>query len=74
MDDYDKSTELSRKFDIVLEMEKSLDEIDKAFEFHDTDDVPEMITYLKFLVKDLDKLLSGENEGLRYREFVLKRR
>jgi hypothetical protein len=74
MNDYDKSTELSRKFDIVLEMEKSLNEIDKAFEFCDTDDVPEMITYLKFLVKDLDDLFSGENEALRYREFVLKRR
>ena len=74
MTDYDKSTELSRKFDIVLEMEKSLGDIEKAFEVCDTDDVLEMITYLKFLVKDLDDLFSGENEALRYREFVLKRR
>lgn len=72
-EDFGESVELSREFDIVAEIEKSLDEIEKAFELMETDDVPEKISYLKFLIKDLDDLLSGENEPLRFRKFTLKR-
>ena len=71
--DFGKSTELAREFDVIEEMEKTLEDIDKAFELSETDDVPEKISYLKFLVKDLDKALSGEYEGLRQRRFVIKR-
>ena len=67
------SKELSRKFDIVLEMEKALDQIDEAFDLDDTSDVPEQIAYLRFLVKDLDDIFSDENENLRYRGFTIKR-
>lgn len=71
--DYLKSTELDREFDIVEELEKTLDDIEKAFEILETDDVPDKISYLRFLIKDLDSLLSGENETLRYRRFTIKR-
>jgi hypothetical protein len=72
-EDFGESVELSREFDIVAEIEKSLDEIEKAFELMETDDVPEKISYLKFLIRDLDDLLSGENEALRFRKFTLRR-
>ncbi len=71
--DYGKSKELAREFDVIEEMEKTLEDIDKAFDISETDDVPEMVSYLKFLVKDLDRALSGEYEGLRQRRFVIRR-
>jgi CCR4-NOT transcriptional regulation complex NOT5 subunit len=74
MEDHIGSKELSRKFDIVLEIEKALDEIDKAFELEDIDEVPELISYIRFLVKDLDLIFSGDYENLRYRDFVIKRK
>ena len=74
MEDPNESKELSRKFDIVLEMEKALDEIDRSFDLNDTDDVPELVSYLRFLVKDLDDIFSGKHEKLRYRGFVLRRK
>ena len=72
-EDFTESLELSREFDIVDEIEKALDDIEKSFELLETDDVPERIAYLKFLIRDLDDLFSGENEPLRYRKFTLKR-
>ena len=71
--DFTESRELSREFDIVAEIEKALDDIEKAFELLETDDVPEKISYLKFLIRDLDDLFSGTNEPLRYRKFTLRR-
>ncbi|MEE9610111.1 MAG: hypothetical protein V3W19_02610 [Desulfatiglandales bacterium] len=71
--DFAKSTEMARDFDIIEELEKTIDEIDKAVEISETDDVPDRISYLRFLVKDLDKALSGEYEGLRQRRFVIRR-
>ncbi|MCD4717339.1 MAG: hypothetical protein K8R45_11445 [Desulfobacterales bacterium] len=74
MEDTNGSRELSRKFDIVLEMEKTLDEMDKAFDLEDIDAVSELISFIRFLVKDLDDIFSGEYENLRYREFVFRRK
>lgn len=71
--DLTSSREMSREFDIVEEFESTLDDIDKAFEIFETDTVPDKISYLRFLVKDLDDLLSGENERLRFRSFVITR-
>ena len=73
MVNFDNSKELSRKFDIVLEIEKTLNELEEAFSIDETEDIPDMISYLRFLVKELDDTLSGEYESLRYRKFVIKR-
>lgn len=72
-EDYGKSTELSREFDIVEELEKTVEEIEKAFEIQETDEVPDRISYLRFLIRDLDSLLSGDNERLRFRRFTITR-
>ncbi len=45
MDNFDNSKELSRKFDIVLEIEKTLNEVDDAFSIDETEDVPDKISY-----------------------------
>lgn len=73
MEDLSKSTELPRQFDIVLELEKTLSEIDKAIELDEISDIPDMISFLKFLVNELDDVFSGEYEHLRHRKFVLRR-
>ena len=74
MEDPNGSKELSRKFDIVLEIENALDDIDNSFELNDIDNVPELVSYIRFLVKDLDLIFSGDYENLRYRDFVIKRK
>ena len=74
MDEYDYSKELPRQFDIVMEMEKILDEIDREIDMENLNDVGELLSYLRFLVKDLDDIFSGEYENLRNREFVIKRK
>ena len=74
MDDYNESTELPRKFDIVMEMEKALDEIDREIDMGNTDEVLDLLSYLRFLVKDLDDIFTGEHENLRHRKFILKRK
>lgn len=73
MDNFDDSKELSRKFDIVLEIEKTLNDIDDAFSIDETEEIPDKISYLKFLIKELDDIFSGEHENLRYRKFIIKR-
>jgi hypothetical protein len=71
--DLTSSREMSREFDIVEEFESTLDDIEKALELYETDSVPDRVAYLRFLVQDLDDLLSGENERLRFRNFVITR-
>jgi hypothetical protein len=72
-EEYGKSTELDREFDLVEELEKTIEDIEKAFEILETDEVPDKLSYLRFLVRDLDSILSGENENLRYRKFKITR-
>lgn len=71
--DFDSSKVMDMQIDIVEEFEKTLDDIEKAFELLETENVPEKISYLKFLLKDLDDIFSGEYEKLRIRNFLLKR-
>jgi hypothetical protein len=56
------STEMAREFDIIEEIEKTLDDIEKAIELMEPDSVPEKISYLRFLIRDLDNVLSGDYE------------
>jgi hypothetical protein len=72
-EEYGKSTELDREFDLVEELEKTIEDIEKAFEILETDEVPDKLSYLRFLVRDLDSVLSGEHETLRYRKFKITR-
>ncbi len=73
MEYFADSKELSRKFDVILEIEKTLNDMDEAFSIDETDDMPDKISYLRFLIKELDDILSGDYESLRYRNFVIKR-
>jgi hypothetical protein len=72
-ENFGDSSQMLREFDLVEEMEKTLDEVEKAFEIDEIEVIPDKLSYLRFLVKDLDDVLSGENEPLRYRRFTIKR-
>ena len=74
MDEYNYSTELPRQFDIVMEMEKTLDEMDRDIDINNIDDFCDLLSYLRFLVKDLHDIFSGEYEDLRNRNFIVKRK
>ena len=71
--DFDYSTETDTEFDIVNELRGALEGIEKAFNEGQKDDFSEKISYLKFLVKELDDSLSGQYEDLRRRRFITKR-
>ena len=72
-DDLSKTTEMDREFDIIDELKEILDETNKAIEESKIDDLPDKISYLKFLVNELDNALSGEYAGLRVRRFIVKK-
>lgn len=71
--DYNGSTELDREFDIIDEVKITLDDIDHALENSETSDLAEKVSYLRFLVNDLDDTLSGEYEDLRRKRLIVKK-
>jgi hypothetical protein len=71
--DLNKTTEMDREIDIIDELKKALDDTNKAIEESKIDDLPDKISFLKFLVNDLDGALSGEYVGLRTRRFIVKK-
>ena len=71
--EFDYSTETDTEFDIVNEMKGTLESIEKAFHQGQKEDFSEKLSYLKFLVRELDDSLSGQYEELRRRRFITKR-
>jgi hypothetical protein len=70
---FSSSTEVDVEFDIIKELNKTLDEIGKSIDKLDIHGVKETYPYLRFLVKELEEGLSGEFENLRYRRFITKK-
>jgi len=66
------STVTDTEFDIIEEMANTLDDIDSALKRAETDAVTEKVAYLRFLLKDLGDVLSGEYADLRRRRFITK--
>ena len=71
--EFDYSTETDTEFDIVNEMKGTLESIEEAFHQGQKEDFSEKLSYLKFLVRELDDSLSGQYEELRRRRFITKR-
>ena len=70
---YSKSTEIDREFDLIDELKSALRDMDDALEQSKTDELQDRVSYLKFLVDDLDDVLSGEYEGLRRKRLIIKK-
>ena len=73
MDDFGKSTELDGQVDILEEVQKALDDLDQAARESRSGIVQEKIAFLKFLIGDLEEILSGEYEHLRRRRLIIKK-
>jgi hypothetical protein len=71
--DFDYSTETDTEFDIVHELKESVEGIEKVFHQGDEENFSEKISYLKFLLRELDDSLSGQYEELRRRRFITKK-
>jgi len=72
VDDLFDSTVTDTEFDIIEEMANTLDDMDSALKRAETDAVTEKVAYLRFLLKDLGDVLSGEYADLRRRRFITK--
>jgi len=73
MEDFGKSTVLDGQVDIIEEVKKALDDMDLAVRESRTAVVLEQVAYLKFLVGDLEDVLSGEYEHLRRKRLIIKK-
>ncbi len=70
---FGSSTEVDVEFDVIKELNKTLDEIGNSIDKLDIHGVKDSYPYLRFLVKELEEGLSGEFENLRYRRFITKK-
>jgi hypothetical protein len=70
---FSSSTEVDVEFDIIKELNKTLDEMGKSIDELDIHGVKDSYPYLRFLVEELEESLSGEFENLRYRRFITKK-
>lgn len=73
LEDHDKSTEIDKEFDIIDELKTALDDISERLRQSKTEGLMEEVSYLRFLVDDLDDVLSGEYAGLRRKRFIVKK-
>ena len=71
--DFDYSTETDTEFDIVQELKGTVEAIEKDLGQGEKGDFSEKISYLKFLLRELDDSLSGQYEDLRRRRFITKK-
>jgi hypothetical protein len=67
------STETDTEFDIVQELKGVADDIEKATLMPSDQNALEKISYLKFLLGELDDALSGPYKELRLRRFITKK-
>ncbi len=70
---FDYSTETDTEFDIVHELKAAIDDLEKAFRLGEATGFSEKISYLRFLLGELDDSLSGQYENLRRRRFITKK-
>ena len=68
------TTEIDNEFDIVDEMTITLEEMEKTLQGSENESMLEgNLSYMKFLLKELDNTLSGEYEELRRKRFIVKK-
>ena len=70
---FSSSTVSDVEYDIIKELQTLTDGIEKSLDESDTDGVRDKLPYLRHLIGDLEDVLSGEFENLRYRRFITKK-
>jgi hypothetical protein len=72
-EEFSSSTVTDTEFDIVDELKATISDLDKQLKSSSNKKIDEKISYLKFLVSELDDTLSGEFETLRRKRFITKK-
>jgi hypothetical protein len=72
-EEFSSSTVTDTEFDIVDELKATLTEVEKELGPSSNKRITEKISYLKFLIHELDDTLSGEFETLRRKRFITKK-
>ena len=67
-----ESTEMDTEYDIIEEMNDTLKEIEETCRPVEKD-LMDKISYIKFLLSELDSRLSGKCEILRHVRFIVKK-
>ena len=70
---FSSSTVADVEYDIIKELQTLTDNIEKSLDESGTDGVRDKLPYLRHLIDDLEDVLSGEFENLRYRRFITKK-
>ncbi|MBL7176833.1 MAG: hypothetical protein ISS66_13505 [Desulfobacteraceae bacterium] len=68
-----ESTELDNEFDITVELRGTVDELDDELGRLEAPSAKEKVSYLRFLLTELEGALSGEHEWLRHMRFITKK-
>jgi hypothetical protein len=71
--DLSSSTVMDNEVDIIVELKNSLDVIEDALEKVEAPEAKESVSFMKFLVTELEDTLSGDYERLRYMRFIMKK-
>jgi hypothetical protein len=72
-DEFSSSTVTDTEFDIVEELKATAADLEREVEPRATEKTSEKLSYLKFLINELDDTFSGEFEGLRRKRFITKK-
>ena len=70
--DLSESTVLDNEVDIIVELKRTADVIDDELGKLEAPIVEEKVSYLRFLIKELEDALSDDYEFLRYMRFITK--
>ena len=72
-EEFSSSTVSDTEFDIVDELKATADDLEKELKASGSKKITEKISYLKFLINELDDTLSGKFEALRRKRFITKK-
>ena len=68
-----ESTVVDNEVDIIVEFNRTVDVIDDELGKFEAPSAKEKVSYLRFLIKELEDALSEEYECLRYMRFITKK-
>ena len=66
------TTEVDRDYDILDELNAAIDGIEEAIKRSKTETIADTISYVRYLINDLEDTLSGDFEPLRRHRFIVK--
>ena len=70
---HSSSTVTDTEFDIIDELKATVSDLEKGLKPPGNKQIAEKLSYLKFLIHELDDTLSGKFEALRRKRFITKK-